>query len=258
MDEERWVSGKLLTSILDDSGRPNWESFLPVGLAAFMSVMVLSLFLSLFSVCLPVCLSFVFPSFLRSVLLPFVRSESTPADVCVCAVPSPPAHPKRGRRCSRPQGFPKPPQGQRHILEPGRREGSPPELSSDPSTGLNSPDLALDQVLRPRVWADTKRLPWEEKNGAAGGLLREKAQGRAQLLPKRSPCVHLPLPPPTPPPQAHDPDPNPRGPGWAFQMASSSPDATQGPTKATAHSTNGPKTRKDLSPHKMCRWPRST
>lgn len=198
MDEERWVSGKLLTSILDDSGRPNWESFLPVGLAAFMSVMVLSLFLSLFSVCLPVCLSFVFPSFLRSVLLPFVRSESTPADVCVCAVPSPPAHPKRGRRCSRPQGFPKPPQGQRHILEPGRREGSPPELSSDPSTGLNSPDLALDQVLRPRVWADTKRLPWEEKNGAAGGLLREKAQGRAQLLPKRSPCVHLPLPPPAP------------------------------------------------------------
>lgn len=81
MDEERWVSGKLLTSILDDSGRPNWESFLPVGLAAFMSVIVLSLFLSLFSVCLPVCLSFVFPSFLRSVLLPFVRSESTPADV---------------------------------------------------------------------------------------------------------------------------------------------------------------------------------
>lgn len=202
MDEERWVSGKLLTSILDDSGRPNWESFLPVGLAAFMSVMVLSLFLSLFSVCLPVCLSFVFPSFLRSVLLPFVRSESTPADVCVCAVPSPPAHPKRGRRCSRPQGFPKPPQGQRHILEPGRREGSPPELSSDPSTGLNSPDLALDQVLRPRVWADTKRLPWEEKNGAAGGLLREKAQGRAQLLPKRSPCVHLPLPPP-PTPRRH-------------------------------------------------------
>lgn len=257
MDEERWVSGKLLTSILDDSGRPNWESFLPVGLAAFMSVMVLSLFLSLFSVCLPVCLSFVFPSFLRSVLLPFVRSESTPADVCVCAVPSPPPHPKRGRRCSRPQGFPKPPQGQRHILEPGRREGSPPELSSDPSTGLNSPDLALDQVLRPRVWADTKRLPWEEKKRSCGRPLERKSTGKSAAAPQTIAVCAPSIAPPRPR-KAHDPDPHPRGPGWAFQMASSSPDATQGPTKATAHSTNGPKTRKDLSPHKMCRWPRST
>ena len=83
-----------------------------------------------------------------------------------------------------------PPQGQRQILYPEGWEGS---VEIPQITSLNSPDLALEQDFIPGVHREKRNLKWNEKNRVARDLLREKAQGLAQLLTKITvlpPSIH--------------------------------------------------------------------
>ena len=59
------------------------------------------------------------------------------------------------------------------------------------STGINSSELALDQVFKPGVQREKRRLTWKEKNGVSGDLLKETTQITATAH-QKSPLYNLP------------------------------------------------------------------